>query len=67
MSADIARLHAEALAEGYKDETCSRCSTEFLAHIHFIRCAFDSCPMRSTKDPRALLEQFLFPQEGETP
>ncbi len=57
MNPDIAQLHADAIAQGYKDETCSRCGTEFLAHIHFVRCKADPCPMRSTKDPRTLLEQ----------
>jgi hypothetical protein len=44
---DTERLHAEALANGYKDETCSRCGAEFLAHIHFIRCDHRPCPMLS--------------------
>jgi hypothetical protein len=58
MMPDIAKLHAEAIAEGYRDETCSKCGVEFLAHIHFIRCDATPCPMRSTADPRPLLEQF---------
>lgn len=53
------RLHAEAIAEGYKDETCPKCGTLFEAHIHFIRCDAESCPMKSTKDTRTLLDMFV--------
>lgn len=57
MTPDIAKLYAAALADGYKDETCAKCGAEFLAHVHFIRCDAQPCPMRSTKEPRTLLEQ----------
>lgn len=55
-----------AIAEGYKDETCSRCGVLFEAHIHFIRCGANPCPMRSTKDHRSLLEMIAGDGGGET-
>jgi hypothetical protein len=51
---DIEQLHAKALAEGYKDETCSHCGTEFLAHIHFVKCEHRPCPMISGNPPSIL-------------
>ena len=42
-------LHAQAIAEGYKDEVCKECGVMFLAHIHFIRCDHSKCPMSSGK------------------
>lgn len=59
-SSAVANLdaHDEALAQGYKDETCSKCGAPFLAHIHFVRCDARPCPMVSTKDTRTFLEQF---------
>lgn len=50
--------HAKALADGYKDESCASCNRFFAAHVHFIRCDASLCPMRSTKDPRSLLDRF---------
>jgi len=61
----MADRHAEALAQGYKDETCSKCGTVFLAHIHFVRCHAKPCPMVSTKEPRTILEQMTALAEGE--
>ena len=55
---DIDALQREALAEGYKDETCPKCGIEFKAYIHFVRCDADRCPMKSTTEPRSLLQQF---------
>lgn len=49
----------EALAAGYKDETCAKCGILFEAQIHFIRCDARPCPMRSTQDPRPLLERLV--------
>ena len=54
---DIETLHAEALAQGYKDETCSRCGGFFPAHIHFVRCDKRPCPMISTTDVHSLLDR----------
>jgi hypothetical protein len=51
--------HAEAIAEGYKDEVCPKCNVNFPAEIHFVRCEAESCPMISTKDSRTLLEMFI--------
>jgi hypothetical protein len=51
--------HDEAIAAGYKDETCPKCGTLFEAQIHFIRCDAPRCPMVSTKDSRTLLQQLL--------
>lgn len=48
----------QALAEGYKDETCSKCGTLFEAQIHFIRCDVELCPMKSTTETRTLLQRF---------
>lgn len=56
---DRERLRQEAIAEGYKDETCPKCGTLFEAHIHFIRCDAEPCPMKSTKDTRSLLDRLL--------
>jgi len=53
----IEQLHAEAVAQGYKDEICSRCGAEFLAHIHFVRCDADPCPMKSTIDTRSIFDR----------
>lgn len=50
--------HAQAIAEGYKDETCGECGRLFPAHVHFIRCSKRPCPMVSTKDSRSLLQRF---------
>jgi len=52
-------LHAEAIAEGYKDETCAKCGTLHLAHKHFILCYERPCPMISTIDPRSLFDRML--------
>lgn len=49
----------QALAEGYKDEICSRCKKLFEAHIHWIRCDANPCPMKSTKEPRTLFEMWI--------
>jgi hypothetical protein len=57
--------HAQALADGYKDETCPKCGTLFEAHIHFVHCTARPCPMISTKDPRSILER-LMETDGET-
>jgi len=38
----IAMTHDEAIAAGYKDETCPRCGKLFEAQIHFIRCDAES-------------------------
>lgn len=46
----------KALAQGYKDETCSRCGALIEAQIHFIRCDANPCPMKSTADTRTLLK-----------
>lgn len=51
--------HDEAIAAGYKDETCPRCGTFFKAEIHFVPCEADPCPMISTKDSRTLLQRFV--------
>lgn len=56
MTPEIKALHDQAIAEGYKDEICPACGLELLAHHHFIRCDNSPCPMRSTSDPRTLLE-----------
>ncbi len=37
-------LHAEASAEGYKDEVCHECSLVLLAFHHFIACESKGCP-----------------------
>lgn len=58
-------LHAEAIAQGYKDETCSRCGTVFLAHIHFIRCNARPCPMLPDK-PRSILDMMLEQRASQT-
>ena len=50
-------LHQEALAQGYKDETCSECKMLFLAHKHLIRCDSTTCPMKDGKG--TLLEQLV--------
>ena len=55
---DREKLRQEAIAEGFKDETCAKCGTLFEAHIHFVRCDADDCPMKSTKDTRTILERF---------
>ena len=60
---DLERLQHEALAEGYKDETCPKCGTEFKAYHHFIRCDSKPCPMIS-KDQRSFLEQFADAASG---
>ena len=54
-------LHTQALSEGYKDETCPRCGVEFQAHIHFIRCDANPCPMRSKANTKTLLQMLLEP------
>lgn len=63
---DYDRRHAEALAEGYRDETCVHCGTFFAAHIHLIRCNWPACPMRSTTEPRTLLESIIADQDQHT-
>lgn len=55
---DTEALQREALAQGYKDEMCSRCGALFKAYIHFIHCDARPCPMISTKEPRSLLQHF---------
>jgi hypothetical protein len=50
--------HDEAIAAGYKDETCPKCGTLFEAQIHFVRCEVQPCPMVSTKDSRTLLQRW---------
>ncbi|MFZ2769659.1 MAG: hypothetical protein WAZ50_00860, partial [Minisyncoccia bacterium] len=57
------RLHAEAVAEGLKDEVCPRCESVLLAFQHFLRCDPEKCPMIArnpdgTPKPD-LLEQLL--------
>ncbi len=47
---DIEALQAEEIAQGYRDEVCPTCGTEFKAYIHFIRCEARPCPMISTKE-----------------
>lgn len=47
----------QALADGYKDETCPKCGALFEAQIHFVRCDAKPCPMVSTKDPRTIFER----------
>jgi hypothetical protein len=54
---DLEELQREALAQGYKDETCSKCGTVFKAYVHFVRCDAKPCPMVSTKDSRTILER----------
>jgi len=54
MTPDQERLHADALANGYKDETCPHCGAVFLAHIHFIRCDHRPCPMISQPQKSAM-------------
>lgn len=49
----------EALAEGYKDETCAKCGALFEAQIHFIFCDTKPCPMKSTTETRSLLQRFV--------
>ena len=53
---DIETLQAEALARGYKDETCPKCGAIFKAHIHFVRCEAKPCPMASTTETRTLAQ-----------
>lgn len=54
-----AQIREEAIAEGYKDETCPKCGTLFEAHKHFILCDSRPCPMISTSDPRSLFDRML--------
>ena len=42
--------------DGYKNEVCSKCGAVYLAHIHFVMCFDDSCPMKSKSDTRSVLE-----------
>jgi hypothetical protein len=46
MNENEKKLHAQALAEGYKDELCPECGVVFLAFHHFIRCQSETCPMK---------------------
>jgi len=46
LNGDQKKLHAEAVAEGYKDELCPECGVVFLAFHHFIRCQSETCPMK---------------------
>jgi hypothetical protein len=43
---DGKRRHSEAVAEGYKDEVCSKCGAVLLAFHHFLRCDREDCPMK---------------------
>lgn len=43
------KLHAEAIEQGYKDETCPKCNAFLPAHQHFVRCEVSPCPMKSGK------------------
>lgn len=56
MAKTQAELREEAIAEGYKDETCSKCGTLFEAHKHFILCNSRPCPMVSEVDPRSIFD-----------
>lgn len=47
ITSDEKRLHAAALAEGYKDEVCQKCDVVFLAFHHFVRCDDAGCLMKS--------------------
>ncbi len=57
MAKTQAELREGAIAEGYKDETCSKCGTMFEAHKHFVLCDVRPCPMVSTSDPRSLFDR----------
>lgn len=54
-----AELREEAIAQGYKDETCPKCGTLFEAHKHFVLCYSRPCPMMSTEDSRTLFERMV--------
>jgi hypothetical protein len=41
--------HDKCIKEGLKDEFCPKCNRLFLAHIHFIACDNDQCPMSNGK------------------
>jgi len=45
-----------------KDEKCPDCGTTFLSCVHFIMCAADDCPMKSS-DKRSLLDQMFGEEE----
>lgn len=58
MDEEEKRRHDEAIAEGYKDETCPQCGATLLAHHHFIRCGNRPCAMSSGQ---SLLDMWLDP------
>jgi hypothetical protein len=57
LTEDQKKLHAAAIAEGYKDETCAKCGLECLAFHHFIRCDERPCPMLGG-NPKSLLDMW---------
>lgn len=57
LTEDQKKLHAAAIAEGYKDETCAKCGLECLAFHHFIRCDQRPCPMLGGS-PKSLLDMW---------
>ena len=51
---NIKKLWTKAKSEGYKDEICD-CGKAFPAHIDFVRCQEEVCPMKSS-DNKSLLQ-----------
>ncbi len=46
LSRNVKELHVEALKNGYKDEVCPKCKCVLLAHISFLTCQANECPMK---------------------
>ena len=60
LSSSDKALYEAALTEGLTNEKCMKCGVIFLAHHHFIRCAYavlGECPMVS--DTESVLHKIL--------
>jgi ribosomal protein S27AE len=56
---DTKKLREQAIAQGYKDDICPKCSTVLLAHHHFVACNYartNNCPMSNNT---SLLDMLL--------